>query len=159
MAVALISLIGFALVALALREYAGVRVCPVCAGVAITWGWMLLALVLWPELSETYRLPIAILMGASVSGGMYALSERITFSPPLAALWKIGFVVSGVGAAYAVVARSPLAELALYLGALALAATVALVMGRAGGVGGRGEKTGGEEREVERIKNAMEECC
>lgn len=156
MTVALISLIALALIALALRDYTGLRICPVCTGVAATWGWMLLAITLRPELYEAYHLPVAILMGASISGGMYALSERITLSSSRAALWKIGFVASGVGAAYAVVARTPLAELVLYLGALTLVIVAGLVAGKPAM---RGERTDGEEREIEKIKNTMEECC
>lgn len=160
MTVALISLIALALITLALREYASLRVCPVCTGVVATWGWMLLAITLRPELYEAYHLPVAILMGASISGGMYALSEKIRFSSSRAALWKIGFVASGVGVVYAVVARAPLAELALYLIALALAAAMGVLAGRSEkGLGreGGGEKKG--EAVVERIKGEMEECC
>lgn len=155
MTTVLVSLTAVALIALSLRAYTPLRLCPVCAGVVVTWAWLLALVTLRPELYEVYRLPIAILMGASVAGGMRALGERIALPAVQSAAWKVAFVTAGVGAVHAIVSLAELTEIMLWLGAVALVAGIGLLSGRSGAE--RATEAAGSK--VARIKKEMEECC
>lgn len=81
------------------------RVCPICAGVSLTWLWML-AGVLTNQLPITnYQLPIAILMGGSVVGIAYQLEKRLPMGRS-ALFWKTLFIPAGFVAVYSLLAFS-----------------------------------------------------
>jgi len=79
------------------------KVCPICAGVAGTWIWMLIG-ILTNQLSViSYQLLVGILMGGSVVGIAYQLEKRLSagsagWRTPL--LWKILFIPIGFAAVY-----------------------------------------------------------
>src|SRR3989344_2309817 len=79
------------------------KVCPICAGVAGTWIWMLIG-ILTNQLSViSYQLLVGILMGGSVVGIAYQLEKRLSAgsagwrAPPL---WQILFFSIGFAAVY-----------------------------------------------------------
>ena len=155
MTTVLISLVAVAFIVISLRSYTSLRLCPVCAGVVVTWAWLLALVTLRPELYEVYRLPLAILMGASVAGSMRALEGRIGLSVTQSAAWKVVFVTAGVGAVHAIASRAAFTEITLWLGAVVLVAGIGLLSGRSGAE----RATEVTESKVARIKKEMEECC
>ena len=74
------------------------EICPICAGVTITWLWMLFAMNLGKLSTTDYQLPTALLMGGTVVGSMSKLEQFI--KPKFVLVWKTMFVVSGFLAAY-----------------------------------------------------------
>ena len=75
------------------------KICPICAGVAGTWIWMLAGKFLGYEIDM--RIP-AMLLGGSVVGIAYQIEKRLpsTRSP---ILWKMLFIPTGFVAAYSLV--------------------------------------------------------
>lgn len=96
MLIATISILGItALVWLANRVRI-FRVCPICAGVAGTWLWMLAARALGYEVDS---IALAMLMGGSVVGIAYQMEKRLPQGrSPL--LWKSLFIPASFVAAY-----------------------------------------------------------
>ena len=72
------------------------KICPVFAGIAGTWLWMLPAKFLGWQVDMTI---LALLMGGSVVGIAYLLEKRL---PPGRSpmLWKLLFIPAGFAAAY-----------------------------------------------------------
>lgn len=66
------------------------QVCPICAGVSATWLLMTIA-VLAGWLSSDYKLPIAMLMGATVVGVAFQGSPSTTLDNPKVVLGKEKF--------------------------------------------------------------------
>ncbi|MEK7190231.1 MAG: hypothetical protein AAB661_00500, partial [Patescibacteria group bacterium] len=52
------------------------QICPICAGVSLTWLWMLFGMGLGFLSVEKYQMVIAILMGGSVIGIVNKLEEK-----------------------------------------------------------------------------------
>lgn len=81
------------------RRMFGIRLCPICAGVASTWLWILGGIYIgWLE-TDNWRLVAALAMGGSVVGSAYQLEKRL--SPNQSALlWKMLFIPMGFVVAY-----------------------------------------------------------
>jgi len=96
---AIVSILGITALAWAARRALPFPVCPICAGVAGTWLWMLAGRELGYAADATV---LAILLGATVAGSAYQLEKRL---PPERSLllWKALFVPVGLVAAYALV--------------------------------------------------------
>lgn len=77
------------------------RICPVCAGVSLTWGWMLLAYYLGYSMNLTI---LGILMGGSVVGVAYQLEKRLPSERGV--IWKIIFVPAGLVMAHGLIELS-----------------------------------------------------
>jgi hypothetical protein len=91
-----VSVLGIAALAWAARKLLASPVCPICAGVAGTWLWMLAA----RELGFAVDAPaLALLLGATVAGAAYQLEKRLP-AERSALAWKTLFVTSGLGTAY-----------------------------------------------------------
>ena len=69
------------------------KICPICAGVSLTWFWLLVGIKLNLLSSADYQLPTAILMGGTVVGLMFKLEQFIKIKFVL--IWKTLFVVLG----------------------------------------------------------------
>lgn len=69
------------------------KICPICAGVALTWFWLLVGIKLNLLSSADYQLPTAILMGGTVVGLMFKLEQFIKIKFVL--IWKTLFVALG----------------------------------------------------------------
>src|SRR3990172_11512216 len=77
------------------------KICPICAGVALTWLWFLIGMFAGNLPVSSYQLPMAILMGGTVVGLMSKLEKFI--KPNCVLLWKTVFVVSGFSAFYGLI--------------------------------------------------------
>jgi len=75
-----------------------IKICPICAGVTLTWLSVFFGMFLGVFSSSDYQLPIAILAGGTVVGLMAKLEKSIQEKYFL--LWKTVFVVSGFVAVY-----------------------------------------------------------
>lgn len=90
------SILALTSLAWAARKFTALPVCPICAGVAGTWLWMLAARALGVTIDATV---LALLLGATVAGAAYQLEQRLPAGrSPLA--WKAVFVPVGFVAAY-----------------------------------------------------------
>ena len=95
--IALISIFVITGLAWVTRNFLRFPICPICAGVAGTWGWMLVARFI--GISPTLTAPevlviLALLMGGSVVGISYQIEKRLPKNrSPL--LWKILFIPIG----------------------------------------------------------------
>ncbi|MEK7628981.1 MAG: hypothetical protein AAB394_00460 [Patescibacteria group bacterium] len=69
------------------------KICPICAGVSLTWFWLLVGIKLNLLSSADYQLPTAILMGGTVVGLMFKLEQFIKIKFVL--IWKTLFVALG----------------------------------------------------------------
>ena len=78
-----------------------IQVCPVCAGVFLTWLWMFIGMSLGKLLIANYQLPVSVLMGGTVVGLMSKLEQFINLKFVL--IWKMIFVVSGFTAVYSLI--------------------------------------------------------
>jgi hypothetical protein len=143
--VALASIWAITLIAWAAARTWGSRVCPICAGVAGTWLWMLAARQLGSGV-DTSLLPV--LMGGSVVGIAHRLETRLPAgrSP---VVFKSVAIPIGFGAAYAL-ERGRWGLLALALAALAGVAGFWLRPRSAAAV---------DTEAVEKLEEQMKKCC
>lgn len=93
------------------------KVCPICAGVSLTWFWMLIAHFAGYEIE--LMMP-AILMGGSVVGIAYQLERKMP-NNYLPVLWKTLFLPAGFSGVYGLVTGR------IWLFVLALLASLILV--------------------------------
>jgi len=142
---AVVSMLGIAGIAWAARRLLAVSVCPICAGVAGTWLWMLAGRELGHAADATV---LATLLGATVAGTAYQLEKRL---PPGRSplLWKTLFVPTGLVAAYGLVSSG------WALAAAAIAALLALT-----GVF-LAPKRGAapDSAAIEELERRMKSCC
>lgn len=68
MIIAILSILIFTGAVWAINKILSIQICPICAGVTLTWLWMLLGIGLGFLPISRYELIIAILMGASIGG-------------------------------------------------------------------------------------------
>lgn len=109
-----------------LNRFLRVRICPICAGVAATWLWILTGTNLGlleagsqPVRQASWHLVAAFLMGGSVVGIAYQVERRL--APGRSQLlWKALFIPAGFVAAYALLQ-------AMYLAVVVSAGLLALI--------------------------------
>ena len=98
-AITTISIFAVAGVAWLVNRILPFKICPICAGVSGTWGWMLGAKFLGYEID---MIVLAMLMGGSVVGIAYRLEKRLPAGrSPL--LWKTFFISFGFVAVYSAI--------------------------------------------------------
>lgn len=129
-----------------LGKISSLKICPVCAGVAGTWLWMLLGVL--SGYLPTYLLPTAILMGGSVVGIAYQL-EKILPQTRSPILWKLLFIPAGFAAAYYVIEQKQIA----FLASLIMLVLVVLFFKKTDSM-----KTA-INASVENLKEKMKNCC
>lgn len=78
------------------------RVCPICAGVSLTWLWMLAGMSFGWLAVASYQLLTAVLMGGSVVGVAYQ-TEKFLHASRSTLLWKTIFIPTGFAAVYSLV--------------------------------------------------------
>ncbi len=142
---ALVSIWLLAALAWLARRTLRVSVCPVCAGVAGTWLWMLAARQFDIGV-DTSLLPL--LLAGSVVGIAYQL-ERFVPAGRSAALFKSIAIPIGLAAAYAL----EQSQWGLLLAMLVALAVVGAAFFRAAG-----EASPASEA-VEELKKQMKQCC
>ena len=76
MIIAIISIFILTLIVWLINKKLSMKICPVCAGVLLTWLWMLLGMSYGFLSVEKYQIIIAILMGGSVVGITNKLEEK-----------------------------------------------------------------------------------
>ncbi|MFY9462369.1 MAG: hypothetical protein WAP51_04165 [Candidatus Sungiibacteriota bacterium] len=131
-----------------LRSVQAFRICPVCAGVAGTWLWMLLAKFLGWQVDMTI---LALLMGGSVVGIAYQLEKRPAFAGASAGklmLWKLLFIPAGFAAAYSLIS---------FWRTGFLVATLALLVILFEFLKHGGSHVSSEK--IEELKKKMQNCC
>lgn len=134
-------LVVTALVWLASR-FLPLTVCPICAGVSLTWTGLLVAYF------SGYPVPQlvpALLMGGSVVGVTSLMEKR--FAGPAGALlaWKTFFIAAGFLAAYAVLERL----WGVAIGAAAFLVVISLVL----------HMSSNRTEAVAGIEKQMKDCC
>lgn len=134
------------------------KVCPICAGVAGTWLWMLVGMLSGYLSTINYQLITAVLMGGSVVGIANLLEKRFPQSSdgwrtPL--LWKTLFIPAGFAAVYGILLANwyILAASAILLVFIALYFTAKLPLGT------ENKKDPRHDGKVEKIEKEMEKCC
>jgi hypothetical protein len=121
-------------------------VCPVCAGVFLTWGWLLGAHFLG------YRIDLvipALLMGGSAVGIAYQAEKKIRGPAGALLLYKSLFIPAGFVAAYSVFSG----EWTALLLAVVFLALVSFWF-----YGSR-EKSAPRKETAEEIEKRMKDCC
>ncbi len=76
MITAILSILILTCVVWVLNKKLPFQICPICAGVSLTWLWMLFGMGLGFLSVEKYQMVIAILMGGSVIGIVNKLEEK-----------------------------------------------------------------------------------
>lgn len=145
-AIAISSIFIIALAAWLLNKVLPFKICPVCAGVAGTWFWILAGLLIgWLE-AESWQLIAAIAMGGSVVGIAYQLEKRL-IKESAGPLFKLFFVPAGFFAVYSLITSSWLRILA----AAVFMALIVLLFSKKS-----------KSQDAERIKDLekeLEDCC
>ncbi|OGI66227.1 hypothetical protein A3A95_02190 [Candidatus Nomurabacteria bacterium RIFCSPLOWO2_01_FULL_39_18] len=76
MTIAIISILLIVSVIWFVNKKLSIKICPICAGVSLTWLWMLLGMGYGLLSVEKYQLVTAVLMGGSVVGITNKLEEK-----------------------------------------------------------------------------------
>lgn len=122
------------------------RICPICAGVAGTWGWMLTASFLGYGIDITI---VALLMGGSVVGVAYQLENKISLQKS-ALVFKTLFIPSGFVVAYALFMK----EWGLFF--VALVAVCVIVYNF---IALKDKKHNLPNKKAKELENKMKNCC
>ncbi len=128
-----------------------IRICPVCAGVALTWIWMLTTFFLGYGID---LLILGMLMGGSVVGIAYQLERHFLVGRVLQnklLLWKTVFIVSGFMAVYSLINVKWIAF--LLATAIIAALSIFAITKRSG------SEMRKQNKNVEQLEKDMEDCC
>ncbi len=87
------SILAMTVLAAVIRRIFKINICPICAGVSLTWAWLLFGIYSNLLLTTHYLLLTSILMGGSVVGIAYQLVKKIR--PEKIMLWKALFIPIG----------------------------------------------------------------
>ena len=119
-------------------------ICPICAGVFLTWVGLIIAYTIGYQINLTIP---ALLMGGSVVGVVYQLEKKFRDLPVgRILLWKILFIPTGFVVAYGILERLP----AVFLLAVIFLFLASLLLIR---------KTNTHSESVDGLEKKMEECC
>ncbi len=122
------------------------KVCPICAGVFLTWTGLVAAHFLGYQIDLVVP---ALLMGGSVVGIAYQFEKKARGAAGALLLWKTLFIPTGFVAAYSLLAQLWTA----LIFAIILLFLITLLFLSPGGRPGAREKTVGN------IEKKMEDCC
>ena len=129
----------------AARKATAWSICPICAGVAGTWLWLLAARELGIDVDASV---LALLVGATVAGAAYQLEKRLPAQRSSLA-WKTLFVPTGLAAAYGLVVPNWIIAGA---GVAALVVLTTLFLASA-------RSTTRDETAIEELERQMKRCC
>lgn len=156
--IAITSILVITALAWALNKSLPFKVCPICAGVAGTWAWMLAGMLSGYLSTTPYQLLTAVLMGGSVVGIANLLEKRLPqtsggWRTPL--LWKTLFIPAGFTAVYGILLSDwyILATSAIFLVLITLLFAAKLPLGI------KNKKAPRHDEKVEKIEKEMEKCC
>ncbi|MDO8481591.1 MAG: hypothetical protein Q7S75_00735 [bacterium] len=123
------------------------NVCPICAGIFLTWAWLLGAYFFGYQIPP--EIP-ALLMGGSVVGIAYQLEKKLGgISPPPRLLWKILFIPAGFVAGYSILSEQ---WTILLFTSVFLLFTSLLFLNAGWKSGTRGES-------ASEVEKKMKDCC
>lgn len=145
--IAIISILGISAAVWAIGKIAPLRVCPICAGVAGTWLWMLAARTAGYPINS---LIIGMLMGGSAVGIAYQLERRLASSRSVLP-WKMLFIPAGFAAAYGAAASAWLTA----AGGAGAAALIAYAFLRTGDR----PSTPHRKSAVRELTRNLDQCC
>lgn len=142
------SVIVIAASAATLKRLFGWMICPLCAGVAGTWVWILAGMygALLPR--EEWQLLSAILMGGSTVGIIYQLERRR--GEPLSARVKVALFLLGFIAAYGLLTE---AWVVAAPGAALFAASALFLMKKPA------SPPKDEYEKLKELEERMKQCC
>ena len=138
-----ISILGITLLVWLANRALAFRVCPICAGVAGTWLWLVAAHALGYQIDLVVP---ALLMGGSVVGATYQLEKKLPSGRP-ALLWKTLCIPAGFIGAYGLLTQW-WGVLLASLGFLALIAFLFL-----------SPHTDSGKEAVGELEKKMKDCC
>ena len=145
--ITVISILAVSTLAYFAKRILPLKVCPICAGVFITWVWLLGAYFLGYQIN--LMIP-ALLMGGSVVGIAYQLEKKArNLSAERLLLWKVLFIPAGFVTAYSLLAQLWTA----LLFAIAFLFLVSFLLLSESGKTKPREETAGE------IEKKMKDCC
>ena len=150
--ITVISILAIAALVWLVNRVMSLNVCPICAGVSLTWAWILAGLYTgWLE-AESWKLVAAIAMGGSVVGTANQLEKRPAFARATAStllLWKALFIPTGFVGAYGLT----LGWWYVFLAALAVLVLLVAVFFFSRSGNGRASTP------VEALEEKMKNCC
>ena len=143
--IAVASILGLAGLAWAVRKVLPHPICPICAGVAGTWLWMLVARELGIAVDAAV---LPILLGTTVAGTAYQLEKHL---PPERSplLWKTLFLPTGAIAAYGLAVPNWVVA----------GAGIAVLLALTGVFLARPRAPSGDNAAVEELERQMKRCC
>lgn len=145
--IAIISIIAFTGAVRVLNRLLPRRLCAVCAGVSVTWLWMIGARWLGYQIDPIIP---AVLMGGSVVGAAYQLENKLPINrSPL--LWKTLFIPLGFLAVYSLLSWRWISFTAVIF---ALAVVVGLFFVQNGKT-----KRADDDKQVLELEKEMDKCC
>ena len=149
LAITLLSIFAIACLAWLLNKRLPFKICPICAGVAGTWLWMLVGMFSGYLPTTNYRLLTAVLMGGSVVGIAHQIEKRL---PPERSpmLWKLLFIPAGFAAAYGLISFW---RTGFLVAALALLVVLFEFLKHPKPITEAGSK------KIEELKKKMRNCC
>jgi|SRR3989338_4466661 len=125
------------------------KICPICAGVAGTWLWIVVGIYVGLLETENWRLIAAIAMGGSIVGIAYQTEKHLAENrSPFA--WKILFIPTGFIAAYGIISL----QLTAFVAAIILLGALALRF-----IKKPRRQAAQNGKKIEELKNKMENCC
>lgn len=124
------------------------RICPICAGVAGTWLWMLGGMFIGVLPASNFQLLTSILMGGSVVGIAYQIEKRLLAGYTM--LFKLLFIPAGFIAVYSFLS---------YRWFVLVPAMVFLAIVAWGFLNGAGNDKNRKGKAVGELEKKMEDCC
>lgn len=121
------------------------RICPICAGVSLTWLGMLGVRELGYYVDQSI---LAMLIGGSVVGIAYQLEKKLPVKH-FGLLWKTLFISGGFIAGYG---------LTYELWAIFVAGLICTLL-LTGALFHRSQSSAGDSKTVGELKKKMEQCC
>jgi hypothetical protein len=139
-----ISILAISTVVWFVNRFTPITVCPVCAGVFITWMWLVIAHTIGYQIDLVVP---ALLMGGSVVGIAYQTERKLKNLPAGRIIfWKILFIPSGFAAAYGILEQ---------LSTVLVVAIIFLLMVSLLLV----KKTNTRNESASGLEKKMEDCC
>lgn len=146
MFIAIVSIVALTSIVWLITKTTQIKICPICAGVTLTWLWLLIAAFLDKVVFADYKVTITILMGGTVVGLMSQFEKKIEIKFFL--VWKTIFIIAGFIAVYSLTINL------LWLSAIAVVvATIATILFKSS------EMVISSVSNIEEIKGKMKSCC
>lgn len=154
---ALASVLGITFLVWILNRFLPFKICPICAGVSLTWVAVTMGILQGVLSSSEYLIPLAFLMGGTVVGIAFQGERRFAWAGVSIWRWKVPVVVFGLGLTYWLFVEMSWTSLIME-GAI-LVFLVYLFFVQPHLIVRRTESMHENPEEVERLTKEMEQCC